>query len=329
MDELSNKKGSLKKLDSKNLELTGMFPIGDITVRKINVDFNFQEVPDLQEMDFIGATQRSLSKLLPNFVFKTANKKTEIEIGFRIAVPSDSKVKDLIYFMNENRNDIITTLSHEIQHSYFSKKSKYEPVARRAGYEALTKFGFAMIQPLNDFLYHSYFIHEIENIVRPTELATRMELEGVTRSQFLDFLKKTEAYGHLNDIRNFTYEKLKSDLTSYTSLIKTLLTKLNIDTDDMSDEQMIDETLRLFLVNLTNMKGDTMKKILTTDPFEIMFGFSGEKEKFFDRYIRYITKFGEDYEAFFRNEEKRLPKIAQQVIKKLGKVYSLAKKDSQ
>ena len=225
MAELSDKKGSLQKLEKEKLILNGMFPIGDITVRKIIVDFSFREIPDLQELDFIGATQRSLSRLLPNFVFKTANKKSEIEIGFQIAVPNNSKVKDLISFLNEKKNSVITTLSHEIQHSYFGKKSKYEPVVRRSGYEALTKFSFAMIEPLNDFLFHAYYIHEIENIVRPTELATMMELEGVTRSQFLDFLKKTDAYGHLNDIRNFTYEKLRKDLERYSPLIKILLTK--------------------------------------------------------------------------------------------------------
>ena len=40
-----------------------------------------------------------------------------------------------------------------------------------------------------------------------------------------------------------------------------------------------------------------------------------------------ITKFGEKYEAFFKSEEKRFNYVATKMIKKISKVYSLAKKD--
>jgi len=56
-----------------------------------------------------------------------------------------------------------------------------------------------------------------------------------------------------------------------------------------------------------------------------MFGFEGDKDKFFRKYVAQTTKFKDDYDAYFRNEEKYFHRVATMMIKKLAKLYAMAK----
>lgn len=327
--KLKKENKSLDEIQNEKLIITGQFPMGDIVVRKIIIDFEFLKLPAGTEREWMSATHHSLSKLLPKLVFQTANKKSEIKIGFSIAMNEEDGNKELIDFLNQSKKVLIPTVAHEIKHSYFEKKSQYEPLKKRVSYQALQNLRLPMIQPINDFLFHSYFIHAVENVVRPTELAAHMEMQGITRKKFLEFFMNSDIVKMLKEIKDFSYQNLRDDLIAYTDVIKKLLSKIGVDTEGMSEEELVNQILRLTLVNLTNMRGNTMKSLLTTSPVEMIFGFMGDKEEFFDRYINYITKFGENYEQFFKSEENEFHKIADQMIKKLSKLYSLAKKDEE
>ena len=327
VSKLEKENKPLKEIENEKLTLTGQFPIGDIVVKKINIDFNFEKMPKGSEREWISAAHYSLSKLLPKLVFKTANKKTEINMGFRIALNEKDKNKDFITFLKNSRNSLIPTVAHEIQHAYFEKKSQYEPLKKRADYQALSKFNIPFIKPINEFIFNSYYIHAIENIVRPTELAAHMELQGITRKDFLDFFMNSDIVKVLKEAREFTYQNLRDDLIAYTDVIKSILTMAGINPDGMSDNELVDEMLRLTLINLSNTKGDIMKQILTTHTIEIIFGFTGEKHEFFKKYIKYVTKSGDNYESFFKSEEKNFHQVSNEMIKKLSKLYSIAKEN--
>lgn len=325
LKRLKKYQGTIEELENDKLEIEGKFPISDITVKKIIVDFSIVKLPPPQEREIAGAQHHSVSKLLDKFVFKSVNKKTEIKMGFIVAVTEQDSVSDIYDLFEERREQMIPTIAHELKHAFFEKKSKYENLYKRADYSVRTDMNIGFLEPLNDFFYDSYYIHAIENVVRPTELATQMELKGITREKFLEFFNNSEIVQKLKKIREFTYEGMREELLRYTGVIKPFLEKIGADTEGKDDEELVDEVLRIALVNFINRRGDKMKDILTTNFVEQMFGFRGDKEKFFDRYINYIMKFGQDFESFFKSEEKKLRNTADSVLKKLAKLYSLAK----
>jgi len=76
---------------------------------------------------------------------------------------------------------------------------------------------------------------------------------------------------------------------------------------------------------VTNKKNEIVNRLLTSNVFEQMFGFEGDKDKFFRKYVAQTSKFGDDYDAYFRNEEKYFHRVATMMIKKLAKLYAMAK----
>jgi hypothetical protein len=90
---------------------------------------------------------------------------------------------------------------------------------------------------------YSYYIQIAENLVRPTELASRMVQKGITKDQFYDFFNSDEIIVELKNIKNFTYEYLIESLNDQMDQIDDLLMHLDIDITDMSDDEKIKETL--------------------------------------------------------------------------------------
>jgi hypothetical protein len=58
---------------------------------------------------------------------------------------------------------------------------------------------------------------------------------------------------------------------------------------------------------------------------EGVFGFMGKKQKYFEKYLNSVERFGDDYEKFFKYEINQTRKICLKMTKKLSKLYSLLK----
>ena len=76
---------------------------------------------------------------------------------------------------------------------------------------------------------------------------------------------------------------------------------------------------------MLNWKAGGMRDFLTDDFMENMFGFRGAKQKYYDKYLDKITRFGKDYEKFFKYEINQTRNICLKMTKKLSKLYSLIK----
>ena len=63
-----------------------------------------------------------------------------------------------------------------------------------------------------------YYIHTIENLVRPTEVAYSMKRKNITKSQFKKFLENNRVYKELLKIKNFSFDDFISQLKEYSIL---------------------------------------------------------------------------------------------------------------
>jgi hypothetical protein len=329
LKELENFKGDIEELSSDGLIIKKEFKIGGHIFNKIKVIFEIEEDPETSVIELEGMYSENMSELSDDIKLKSVRNINEIVIGLRFSVNPNTGIKDIIDYLKLNRKEGIPSLTHELKHTFRDVKEKETSPISRAEYRGVqeTRETMGFLSELNEFLFNSYFIHAIENVVRPTELASYMRINNVSKKEFLKFFLDSDIIKRLKKIENFNYDEFKESLLSPKTIkiIKDVFEHNDIDFEGKTDEQLVHEVLRMFLVNLTNQKTSTLNKILTTNLVDQFFGLTGPKDVFFREYLKYATRFGYDYDRFFRNEEKYFNRVATEMIKKLAKLYAMAK----
>jgi len=297
------------------------YKVGDLDIDSVKVIF---EVNKRDINDYVITSYATPFKSRAN----TDNDKLEVVTNFNefivkivFVVPKDWSFDKLVDLLKREKSEIIPTFSHELMHAYDFYKRKYDMASGRAKYQAPQNL-YLNIKPIDNFLHLLYFTHAIENTVRSSELAAAVKINKVTRDNFLDFLKKDTTYKNLNDAKNFSYEKLKSELKNYIPEIDELGNHINKYMGD-TDEEKIDEVLRLVRVNLINNTGDSYIDLMTVNQIEQMFGFQGKKNEIFKKFLKKLVKF-DNNEDFFKNEEKLFNFTGDKMIRKISKIYDMA-----
>lgn len=309
-------------------QITGKYKVGDHIFEKIFVNFDFMEDTQFTP-EMAGAANMTKQKLDSNNyrILRKMDGTEELHLAFRFFIKPSTTIDEIIQIFEKDSVESISFFTHEIGHGYEGSKKRVEKVKDRVSYHTVSTNNFGKIEPLNKFLYYSYYVHSTENVVRPSELAQLLKLHNISKKEFLNYFQNTKLYSMLKEIQNFSLEKLKEDLLTDINVIKGLFTKNNIDFVDLTDEEIIEKCMELFYVNLVNWKGKTMHQVLTTDIGELMFGFKGGKSKFFEEYLKYLQKFRGNTELFFTSEIKNLNIQSTKMIKKLSKLYDLLSND--
>lgn len=300
------------------------FKISDYTFTKINLTINFVETDqvDTVELYSMGINHQSQfnDRLLKLITIMSPN---EVSISIQFALTDTAKISDVIELCKRSKDIMTASLSHELKHAYDHYKKPTQSITQISKYQGLQKTGF-QIKPISLFLYYLYFVHGVENLVRPTELSSLMKSNKIGKKDFYDFLTNSKMYTMMRDINNFTYEGLKSELKDYIPQIDEILNRVSEKTFN-TDEEKIDEILRLVYVNLINNTLNTTKSIMVNNVFESMLGFAGEKDELFRKIVKSVLKFEDNEKKFYLFEEKKFKHISGIMMKKLSKLYSMAK----
>jgi hypothetical protein len=329
VQELDDFNGDIEDLNNDGFEINHEFTIGGHTFNRVKVKFDIEEHPQAKNVDMAGMSSENQSELDDTLVLRSVRDPQEVIIGFKFYIEPGKGVEEITNYLKKYRNEDVPSLSHELKHAFRDVKQKGDSLKSRASYmsnqHARDMFGF--INEMRDFAFNSYFIHAVENVVRPTEMASEMRMNNVSRKDFLKFFLNTEIVKRLKEIQNFSYDGLKEQLLSEENIekIKELFDVIDEDYVGKTDEEIVGRFLRLYLVNITNKKNELVNQFLTSNFAEMMFGLQGDKDKFFRKYVAQTTKFGNDYDAYFRNEEKYFHRVATMMFKKLAKLYAMAK----
>ena len=321
VDRIPNN-GTFDNLQNEVFEFGGKFNIADYKFKGVKFILELHENDDI---DILGLSTRNLSRVTKKFKIKTKVNHGVLDISMVFAVPKNVKGKDLKKFLIDSKVEIVGSISHELKHYYDNFVKPKGPMRDRAKYESLTRNKFASITPLNLFLHHSYFVHRIENLVRASEFAGALEAGEVTKEGFLEFLRNHSVYQKLKEIQNFTYEGLRQSLLEDMPEIKDVFTHNGIDYDGLTDDEIVDRTLEVFLNNLQQWEAETVERRLTDSPMESLLGFRGDKRKFFIKYLNSMKPHGENFKQYFENEEKKFKFVTTNMIKKIAKLYDMAK----
>ena len=310
-------------LQEEEFKIPGKYNVGDITINGFKIGFTYQEYP---ENTLAGLQHRMAGELSQKMAktFMIYTNYDDIAIIYLNLVGDKSMTgKDVKDIMRNNKNKLISSLAHEIKHYYDSIKNPYEKLTTRADYGAKSDVSLGQITSINKLIHYMYYIHNIENLVRPSEMYTHIKMNKINKKQFYDYFTKHNIIEKLKTIKNYSYDELINDLKNNIPEIKNAFDINNISYEGYSDQQIIDEVFKLTMIALGNFKGDSIRDMLTTSFSEKIFGFNSEKQKFLNKYLNNLKSDVDNPKNFFKKEIKKMNFMAEKTIKKIAKLYDM------
>ena len=271
---------------------------------------------------------------------------TTLNLDITFAVGDNWKPEELIAKMEEERDENVSALAHEIKHKYDKQAKEYSRMGPDAVYQATQQKGNFAIPAIDRVFYRfMYYIHAIENLVRPTEVAYSMKRKNITKSQFKDFLEDNIVYKELLRIKNYTFDNFIQDLKQQEDRLDGLLEHIGEDPSDMSIDEKINKVLELVYIDLVNNRMDLFMQ-MTQGPMDDFLTFGAQlgmippgfeekmkqlqktneiRRKFLSRTMRYEK----NPTKFFEDEFEKYNYVANKMLKKISKLYAMAKDDEQ
>lgn len=316
-------------LQTEVFDIPGKYNIGDITINGFKIGFTYQEYP---ENTLMGLQHRMSGKLSQQMskAFMIYTEPEDFAVIYINLLGEESMTgKDVKYIMRENKDKLIPALAHEIKHYYDDIKNSYEKITTEAEYASTSEVNLGQIEPINEFIHYMYYIHHIENLVRPSELYTYIKMNKINKKQFYDYFTKHHIIEKLRTIKNYSYDELINKLKNDIPDIKHAFDINNIPYEGYSDQQIIDEVIKLTMIALGNFKGQSIQSMLISSWGEQILGLRGEKAKFFEKYLEKLESESNNPKRFFNKEIKKMNFMAEKTIKKIAKLYDLIDEPSE
>ena len=314
------------------------FKIGDLTFKKIRLIINVMPNPEVNIVLLNGLSILHESRMTGiGTLSNVKNDNLVVLINFYCPgdeygdpTISDKQIKSEIKnHFTQKKNTLISSIAHELKHGYDINKRPYENVINRSKYHASNKFILFPVKQIDDFYYLLYFVSMAETLVRPAEVMSLIKSQQITKKDFLNFIKSNETYQILNYIRNMTFEKFYNELLGDVSNIKKTLSEIkknlgyNFNITNKSDEEIVNLFLNIIKDLFEKHSMDFIKEIISESPFLNIF-FS-ENVEFYLMDISKKLKKNISGKEYFKSEIKNNAKKADLVIRKLAKLYAMAK----
>jgi hypothetical protein len=310
---------------------------------KVNVEeFNgYEGVLDIMSMGVAGRFNFSRDKYM-----KENEMLSLLELTITYAVGENWDPKDLIVELEKNKEDHISSLAHELKHKYDQQAKQFSLIGDDAEYQATQRknnFGIKVID--NVFFRYMYYISGIENLVRPTEIASSMKSKNITKSKFMDFLRENRVYNELVEIRKFTFDDFITRLKEEEDRMDALLEHIDEDPSNMTIDEKINRVLEVVYIDLVNNRMEMFVK-MTEHHMDTMIKFGAQlgllppnlqgrveelkkTDEIRQKFLNYTIKFKNNPTKFFENEIENFNFVSNKILKKISKLYAMAKDDEQ
>ena len=278
-------------------------------------------------------------------MMKRIEPSTTAEIEITFGVSENWEPHELYDTIMKERVKHLSAIAHELKHKYDKQAKELDLVGRDAEYTAtqrMSTFGIPVID--HKFFRYMYYISIAENLVRTTEVASELKSKNITKSQFKEFLENNNVYKEFVEIKNFTFNSLIEGMKEQMNRVDALLEHIGADPENMSENEKIDEVLNLVYVNLVNLRMGIFNDMISNKADEIRnflklmsknvpsFMEDDDKEKMDNlrsKFLNYLIKFQNDPTEFFVDECEKFNYISTKMLKKISKLYAMAKDDEQ
>jgi hypothetical protein len=326
------------------------FELGD--KKKIKIDsytltVKIEEIDDEEGvLDIISMGMEGAFGFNRDVYMKENEPSTILGLTITFAVGENWKPEGLIQKMEEERDEHVASLAHEIKHKYDKQSKQFGLIGQDAEYQATQRrgsFGIPVIDRV--FFRYLYYISGIENLVRPTEVAYKLKRKNITKSQFKEFLENNVVYKELVEIKNFTFEDFINRLKESEDRLDGLIDHIGEDPSNMTIDEKINRVLEVAYVDLVNNRMqmfmtmtehgmDDMIKFgtqLGILPPELEGNLEGiqKTDAIRQKFLKYAMKYEKNPTKFFEDEIENFQYVANKMIKKISKLYAMAKDDEQ
>ena len=322
--------GTKKKIQITDYELT-------VKIEEVE---NYKGKPDIISM---GVAQAFMFDR--RILMKVSEKTAKLNLFITFVVGENWEPNELFEVMENDKLNQTASLAHELKHKYDKQAKPFALIGKDAEYQAVQRVGTFGIPAIDrKFFRYAYFISGIENLVRPTEIASQMKSKNLKKSEFEEFTKTERVFQELNQIKNYTFEKFIEDIKSNMERVDALLDYVGKDYSDMmTDDEKIKVVLNLIYINVTNHRAEIFMN-MTSDSMDDLIRMSSvfgqlpsqlikkakELEKTDEvrkKFLSYVTKYESNPVEFFKSELENFNYVANKMLKKLSKLYSIAKDD--
>ena len=302
------------------------FKINELDITSVDVLVNYNVVEN-DKLEIAGAGYMGeLGVNYRRFMVIFMNEPNEVNLSMDFLIPNDREIvfEELVEYVYENKSIIVSSLAHELKHAYDSFKRPNRKITTQADYQANTKADGYGIGAFRKFYMMLYLATTIEQLVKPTEVASRMNIGNINQKDFLEFLLKDRTYEDFNDLRNYSMDELISDLLKQEKKLRSFDQFKNL-----SQEEFINQLLKVGYISLTQEKIDSIEEFVLRDNDRLlnMMGVDTPNMEYFLKQVNNYKKYTNNPQDFFTKEIKFLNIVGDKMIKKLGKLYSIANED--
>ena len=307
-----------------------------LTVKTEEIE-NYNGKPDIASMGVLQAFMFDRKILM-----KVSEKTPKLELVINFVVSENWEPYELYETMEKDKINQIASLAHELKHKYDKQAKPFALIGKDAEYQATQSVGTFGIPAIDrKFFRYAYFITGIENLVRPTEVASQMRSQNIKKSDFEEFTKTERVFKELTEIKNYTFEKFIEDIKSNMPRVDALLDYIDEDYSDMNDDEKIKSVLNLVYMNIANQRAEIFMNMTSDSMDELirmtsLFGQvpsalikkAKELEKTNEvrrKFLSSISKHQNNPIKFFEEEIENFSYVANKMLKRLVKLYSIAK----
>lgn len=307
-----------------------------LTVKTEEIE-NYNGKPDIASMGVLQAF-----KFDRKILMKVSEKTPKLELVINFVVSENWEPYELYETMEKDKINQIASLAHELKHKYDKQAKPFALIGKDAEYQATQRVGTFGIPAIDrKFFRYAYFITGIENLVRPTEIASQMRSQNIKKSDFEEFTKTERVFKELTEIKNYTFEKFIEDIKSNMPRVDALLDYIDKDYSNMTDDEKIESVLDLVYMNIANQRAEIFMNMTSDSMDELirmtsLFGQvpsalikkAKELEKTNEvrrKFLSSISKHQNNPIKFFEEEIENFSYVANKMLKKLVKLYSIAK----
>lgn len=297
--------------------------------KNIKLEFELDEYSENDEHKgilIIGLGHNSQSVLDDGFKLINIDNDT-INLSINLGIPSSTtelNSKNIIKTLENNKQLIISSLSHELKHAYDSFKKPVESLKQRSEYSTYSNSRFG-IKEIDEFVFFLYFVTAVENLVRSSEIYSLMQQGEISQKDFLSFILGNKTYSTLKKINEFSFTKLVESLKQKPEEVEQFLTLVEDYEMPSSLDKKINDLLKVVFLQLQKNIINRAQATLSNNFFETIFGLSDEKIKFLTTYQKEILKFQNNPLKYYEFQEKKFKFVSEKMMKQISKLYSLAK----
>lgn len=307
-----------------------------LTVKTEEIE-NYEGKPDISSMGVLQAFMFDRKILM-----KVSEKTAKLELVINFVVGKNWEPYELFEEIENDKVNQVASLAHELKHKYDKQVKPFSLIGKDAKYQAIQTAGTFGIPAIDrKFFRYAYFTTGIENLVRPTEVASQMKSQNIKKSEFEEFTKTQRVFKELTEIKNYTFEKFVEDIKSNMERVDALLDYIGEDYSEMTDDEKIKSVLDLVYINIANRRAEIFMN-MTSDSMDdlikmtslfgqvpsVLIKKAKELEKTDEvrrKFLSSISKHQNNPIKFFEEEIENFSYVANKMLKRLVKLYSIAK----